>query len=625
MANEITTQIVREAEPIETAKIDLMRAAAGIQMPTLPQFQVAGQQPLQTEATRLGAAGIGAYQPFLTAGTQGVAGGMRTIGEAGDILRASDTRNQFGAAQQALNQAAVPIQQMGGAAQLATQGYPLIGQGAAGLTAAQEAAGRYSQANLGLAQDYMRQSVGEMGAASPDFTSAQMLMGRGLGQTDIAAQQAQAAAAQPGFGQGIASLQAGAQQGAGAAIQPGFGQAQGAVQQGIGALSGAAQMYAPGQAQQFMNPYQQQVIDESLRQINRQGDISRQEMQAQAARSGAFGGSREGVQRAEMERGLAGQRNAAITGALSQGYQSAAQQAQQAFEAQQGRQLQQAQGLQSAGGVLGSLAGQQAGLGLQAAGMQQNVGQAQLAAAGQQGQLGMQAAGQQAAAGQMGLSASQQLSQQEAQRLAAEQTSAQYMGNIGQQFGQQALQQAQIGQGSAGLQGTLAGQTANLAGMYGNIAGQQANIYGQQAQLGQSLGQGIGALAGQQFGIGAQTAQGLGALGTQIGNLGVQQAALGQSGQQMGMADVNMLYNLGTEQQRAQQAKLDAERATSMQTSMQPLQKLAFMSDIYKGAPSTQMAMTQQSTPTPSPFQQIAGLATGIAGTAAAANRAGLI
>ena len=132
-------------------------------------------------------------------------------------------------------------------------------------------------------------------------------------------------------------------------------------------------------------------------------------------------------------------------------------------------------------------------------------------------------------------------------------------------------------------------------------------------------------MAGQQFGIGAQTAQGLGALGTQIGNLGVQQAALGQSGQQMGMADVNMLYNLGTEQQRAQQAKLDAERATSMQTSMQPLQKLAFMSDIYKGAPSTQMAMTQQSTPTPSPFQQIAGLATGVAGSAAAASRAGLL
>jgi len=82
-------------------------------------------------------------------------------------------------------------------------------------------------------------------------------------------------------------------------------------------------------AESFMNPYQQQVIDESIRQINRQGDISRQNLQAQATRAGAFGGSREGVQRAELERALSEQRNAAIVGGLSQGYQSAAQQAQQ--------------------------------------------------------------------------------------------------------------------------------------------------------------------------------------------------------------------------------------------------------------------------------------------------------
>ena len=67
-----------------------------------------------------------------------------------------------------------------------------------------------------------------------------------------------------------------------------------------------------------MNPYQQQVIEESLRQINRQGDIARQNLQAQAVRTGAFGGTREGVQRAELERGLAEQRNAAIVGGLAQ-------------------------------------------------------------------------------------------------------------------------------------------------------------------------------------------------------------------------------------------------------------------------------------------------------------------
>jgi hypothetical protein len=51
---------------------------------------------------------------------------------------------------------------------------------------------------------------------------------------------------------------------------------------------------------------------------------------------------------------------------------------------------------------------------------------------------------------------------------------------------------------------------------------------------------------------------------------------------------------------------------------MQPFQNIAFLSDIYKGAPSTQMSMTQQAQATPSPFQQIAGLATGAAATAKA-------
>jgi len=62
-----------------------------------------------------------------------------------------------------------------------------------------------------------------------------------------------------------------------------------------------------------------------------------------------------------------------------------------------------------------------------------------------------------------------------------------------------------------------------------------------------------------------------------------------------------------------------------MQTAMQPYQQLAFQSDIYKGAPSSQMAVTTQQAPAPSPFQQIAGVGTGILGTAAAANAVGKI
>jgi hypothetical protein len=185
-------------------------------------------------------------------------------------------------------------------------------------------------------------------------------------------------------------------------------------------------------------------------------------------------------------------------------------------------------------------------------------------------------------------------------------------------YGQQALQQAQLGQGAAGLTGQLGGQQAQLAGQYANIAGQQANILGQQSQLQQGIGQGIGALAGQQFGVGSQMAAGLGSLGAQLGNLGVQQGAMGQTAQQLGQQDTGFLFSLGQQQQRQSQAVLDAERATSMQTAMQPMQNIAFLSDIYKGAPSTQMSMTQQATPAPSPFQQIAGLATGAAATAKA-------
>ena len=311
MANEIQEQIVREASDIEQRKVGLMDSAKALTDAAnqralygeylTPDYEVAGMSPDQLAALQLGRQGIGAYQPYMTAATQGVATGSKTLGEAADVLRGADTRGQFAGAQAAMNQAAVPIGLMSQSAQLATQGVPLIAQGAQGLTAAQQQANQYAQANMG-------QSLATLGQAER-----------------IAA----------------------------GAAPTNFAQAQGTLGQGIGALQGAAQMYDPSGVQKFMNPYQQQVIDESIRQINRQGDMSRQNLQAQATRAGAFGGSREGVQRAELERALAEQKNAAIVGGLSQGYNQAASQAQQAFEQQQARQLAQAQGLQGAAGLQG--------------------------------------------------------------------------------------------------------------------------------------------------------------------------------------------------------------------------------------------------------------------------------
>jgi hypothetical protein len=161
--------------------------------------------------------------------------------------------------------------------------------------------------------------------------------------------------------------------------------------------------------------------------------------------------------------------------------------------------------------------------------------------------------------------------------------------------------------------------------MYGNIAGQQANISGQQAQLGQSLGQGIGNLAQGQFGIGQAMSQGLGSLAAQQGNLATQGAALGQATQGMGQQEVNFLYNLGSSQQKQLQSELDAARQNELQQNMQPYQQMGFLSDIYRGAPTSSMSIMQQSQATPSPFQQVAGL--GIAGLSAAAagSRAGIL
>ena len=212
------------------------------------------------------------------------------------------------------------------------------------------------------------------------------------------------------------------------------------MQQAAQGFNTAMQRAGPGAISEFMSPYQQEVIDVASRNIQRQGDIARQNMQAQAVRAGAFGGSREGIQRAELERNLADTRNTAITNLLNQGYQTAAE---------------------------------------------------------------------------------------------------------------QALRSSQ-----------LTGQ----------------------------LAQGIGALGGQ-F-------------------------------QSMGQQDVSFLYGLGQQQQGQQQRELDALRATQLQSAYQPYQQLAFLSDIYKGAPSSQMAFTTQAAPTPSPFQQIAGLATGAIGTLGAAKAA---
>ena len=73
---------------------------------------------------------------------------------------------------------------------------------------------------------------------------------------------------------------------------------------------------------------------------------------------------------------------------------------------------------------------------------------------------------------------------------------------------------------------------------------------------------------------------------------------------------------LGARDQALQQAVLDAQRQSNLQLYQLPFQQYSFLSDIYKGTPSSQQVTQMTQTQDPSTFQQIAGL--GIAGLSAA-------
>jgi hypothetical protein len=176
------------------------------------------------------------------------------------------------------------------------------------------------------------------------------------------------------------------------------GLAGGAFTGGIGQALGATQAYDPSSAQAFMDPYQQQVTNQALAEYDRQAQIAQQGLASQAQKVGAFGGSRMGVQEAELGKNLADIKSRRIFEDLSRNFQQAQGAAMGAQESQQRRQLQAGQLLGQAGQGLASLGKTQAGLGalgqqlgqadiqslLGVGGMQQQLGQAQMEAKRQQ-------------------------------------------------------------------------------------------------------------------------------------------------------------------------------------------------------------------------------------------------
>ena len=93
----------------------------------------------------------------------------------------------------------------------------------------------------------------------------------------------------------------------------------------------AKDLVSPTAYQAYMSPFQQDVIDTTLAEFDRQAAKGLPALSAQALQAGAFGGGREGVQRAEFQ--AASDRNRAALQAqlLSQGFTQAQNLAAQDF------------------------------------------------------------------------------------------------------------------------------------------------------------------------------------------------------------------------------------------------------------------------------------------------------
>ena len=271
----------------------------------------------------------------------------------------------------------------------------------------------------------------------------------------------------------------------------------GSAVQGQQMLGGTTDRFAGEGVGSFMNQYEDEAVQQALADIARSGQMQQAQLGANAVGAGAFGGARQGIQESELGRNILEQQGRTAAGMRQAGFESAAQRAQTAYEAEQAR-------------------------------------------------------SQQAAQGQAGLS-----------------------------------------MGLAGLRGQGFGSSQEL-GM---------NAFQNQMARGQNAGQIFGSLG-----------QGIGALGTAEAGIGTRQAAMGEAVQGAEQRDVNSLFNIGALEQGQQQSEYDVQRAGQIEEMYEPFQRASYMSDIFRGVPSTSSSLTTSSAPAPSPVSQMLGNAMGMSG-----------
>ena len=458
------------------------------------QARIAGFDPLQTQAYNQTASLSGQYQPLMDQSKNAIynAGMGSSVSAASPYIQQALQFNPYEAASGAMGQASGLIGQSYGDTSALAQPY-------------------FNQAN-----QYTQQgAAGTAGLATPFLNQAAM-------GTSAAGAANTAALASP-------------------------------YMQQASQLSGQGAQTGLGGIQDYMNPYQDQVVD----RIGQLGARNLREnllpnIQDRAIQAGTFGGSRSGEAIGRALRDTQESTLAQQSAALQSGYTQAGQQ----LQADRARQLQAAQ--------------QQAGFGQQAAGLSAADFQRMLAASGQQAQIGQSMAG---------LSAADQ------QRLLA--------------AGQQS---AAMGQSAAGLEGADLARFGQAGAQMGALGQMQGNLAGAAGTQQLQAAQQMGTLSNQDFARMLQSGQAMGALGQQT--------------QQMGLQNIAALEAAGAGQQQQTQRSLDQAYQDFLNQREYDRGNIGFLNAAVRGMQVPTSTTTQSTGPAsvyqPSPLSQFgSALATG--------------
>ena len=490
--------------------------------------QTAGLSPLEIAAMQGAYGGIGSYQPYLDANLSGLQEGIGMSRRAGELAQPyfSRAEDQYGLG---LSDTLSGIDQARGV-----------------MTGAVDQFGR----RLGETESIDRGAVDQFGQRIGEVEGMQVGAVDRFGNrlSDV---EARAETAAGRFGQDLSGIEAGAARDVGRFGQSlsGLGrQAFGSVDQygnrlgeSENLLRGTLGGYDPSMTQQFFNPYEDRVVQQTIDDVMKAGDQQDIAARAQAISSGgesAFG-SRARLGAEERREALGRGLGDALSNIRSRGFSEAQQTGMGEFARQRDAERAAASGL---GGFAGSRLGAEQQLG----GTLRGLSADQLAA--QQGLSNRFTTGAQS-------------------RLAADQGVIDLLGRTGQQ------------------------QLAAQQGLAGNLQ-----------QYGQSSAAARSGLAGGLLGIGQQRGAGASGLGAQLAQYGGQMAGIGSNLEGLNRGQRSELVGLGTTGRGIQDTQFGRQFAQQMGQQMRPLQTMQGIGSLLPGykAASSQIDSTYGMAPDPS-------------------------